>query len=521
MKKIILLGVWLILLFNFASASPSISFYHAPNTNYTASGFFNVSILSVSFDGINWIKFYENSILVKERSNCSGQKSCTLNTIIARPDNWYHYKACAESARGQESCTEKWLAFDSKGPASVRVTGMPLGWTSSKKIYADIECNDITGSCDMASYRFKIYSNSSQPDICPTNYDEYSRWAPLHIVNHAWVCAAAKGWDNVPGFSSAPEEFKVRIKCNYSSDCNLNHWIELPFCQNNGIWQKYREYECKNPGTDLSYCESNDRLMFVQECAHLCYNGVCVNPPIKCVTDSDCGADSVAASRYCSDGSIYENYRTWACNNPGTNDAYCSYNDEVQLKLICDAGCLDGKCISVTCNDDSDCGYDKWIGMPYCNGDDIYQKFRTWNCVNAGTADSYCDYSDNDKLKEPCAACSGGVCVDENNSEMSDIEVSYLIMQTRNPTAGNPVTLAFKLKNKGYETVNDIEWELKSGGTIIRGAVQRLSGGQSIIIMRKITYQGPRDYNAVVDPDNKITESNEENNQAVLSITIN
>jgi len=71
---------------------------------------------------------------------------------------------------------------------------------------------------------------------------------------------------------------------------------------------------------------------------------------------------------------------------------------------------------SIECFQDSDCGQDEWLGGPYCGlGDNVYQVFKDYTCLNPGLGSSSCDLSIGPVLKEECAfGCDNGVCLESN-----------------------------------------------------------------------------------------------------------
>jgi hypothetical protein len=84
--------------------------------------------------------------------------------------------------------------------------------------------------------------------------------------------------------------------------------------------------------------------------------------------------------------------------------------------------------IEPECYQNSDCGTDGWIGTDSCNGDDVWNTWRTFTCSNPGTSSSSCSSSDNAQLKETCQyGCSSGACLPPNNVPLivdSDIQPS-------------------------------------------------------------------------------------------------
>ncbi|MBD3354944.1 hypothetical protein GF361_03085, partial [Candidatus Woesearchaeota archaeon] len=309
------------------------------------------------------------------------------------------------------------------------------------------------------------------------------------------------------------------FECSFNSDCwKENGWAGDEYCENGDIWQSYRRYKCYNPGTHESYCGYEEEEKEKRECDHGCSDGVCLSKEFTCSSDNDCGSDGYVGSSYCSEDDVYQVHRQWSCHNPGTSEAYCSYDDENELIESCSYDCVNGDCIASGCSVDSDCGEEKWIGSSYCNGADIYQIYGSWNCNN-GT----CEYSENEVLKENCGACLNGVCVDEygESNKTVDLSVSGFVVQyPDNPKAGETTIFAFALRNTGESAVK-AEWEIDTGEGIIKG-VHSLDAGDARVIARRLTYSAAGVYNTKVtaDPDGKIDESNEANNQEEISLVV-
>ena len=146
-------------------------------------------------------------------------------------------------------------------------------------------------------------------------------------------------------------------------------------------------------------------------------NYIGVSEPV-CSSDSDCGTDSWLGNEYCNGDNVWDTYRTWICNNPGTSSASCTHVNNNQLKESCADTCESGTCVGIECSSDSDCGTNSWLGSAYCNGNNVWQTYRTYTCNNPGTSSASCTYDDDEQLKESCAdTCESGVCVDDNPSE--------------------------------------------------------------------------------------------------------
>ncbi|MBD3249142.1 hypothetical protein GF336_03795 [Candidatus Woesearchaeota archaeon] len=67
---------------------------------------------------------------------------------------------------------------------------------------------------------------------------------------------------------------------------------------------------------------------------------------MECSSAADCGDNSWISSQYCSDGDVYQLYRTWSCNSGN-----CDYTDVSKLKESCSDGCIGGSCVDETLTD--------------------------------------------------------------------------------------------------------------------------------------------------------------------------
>jgi hypothetical protein len=77
------------------------------------------------------------------------------------------------------------------------------------------------------------------------------------------------------------------------------------------------------------------------------------------------------------------------------------------------------------CFYDSDCGTDGFIGDASCQGDDLYQDYETFECLNSGTNDAECSSTTEPRLIEECDfKCVDDECVGEC-SEDDDCHDDY------------------------------------------------------------------------------------------------
>jgi len=66
---------------------------------------------------------------------------------------------------------------------------------------------------------------------------------------------------------------------------------------------------------------------------------------IECSLNSECGVNGFVGNMFCQDNDVYQDYRTYLCNNPGTGLSNCGYEDVAQKVDECAYGCVNGECI--------------------------------------------------------------------------------------------------------------------------------------------------------------------------------
>jgi len=88
----------------------------------------------------------------------------------------------------------------------------------------------------------------------------------------------------------------------------------------------------------------------VQTCGanQICRNAQCLT--IACSTKSDCGTDGYINQPYCRGNSVYQDYVTYTCHNPGTTSSYCSSSTTARLIQTCSTNqqCMNGRCETTT-----------------------------------------------------------------------------------------------------------------------------------------------------------------------------
>ena len=79
---------------------------------------------------------------------------------------------------------------------------------------------------------------------------------------------------------------------------------------------------------------------------------------------------------------------------------FCNNNSFESLKLDCIGNCTNGSCGGIECSSDDMCGFDGWINGRSCNVEDVWQNYRTYDCLNPGTINSSCTYADDYQIQE-------------------------------------------------------------------------------------------------------------------------
>jgi len=67
------------------------------------------------------------------------------------------------------------------------------------------------------------------------------------------------------------------IICFKDSDCGNNGYVNERYCQDNNVFQDYKEFECNNPGTVSSSCTNSITSKLTDECSYDCHDGECID----------------------------------------------------------------------------------------------------------------------------------------------------------------------------------------------------------------------------------------------------
>jgi hypothetical protein len=148
-------------------------------------------------------------------------------------------------------------------------------------------------------------------------------------------------------------------------------------------------------------------------------NAMCVNTPIACADDMDCGTDGYTGAPVCQNGDVYQDFTSYMCTDGGSLSASCASSTQIQLKESCQYGCNNGACVNesqIVCFDDTDCGTDGFTGQPFCQGDNVYQDFTSYMCTDGGSLSASCSSDSDATFVEHCEfGCFGGTCANESD----------------------------------------------------------------------------------------------------------
>jgi hypothetical protein len=198
------------------------------------------------------------------------------------------------------------------------------------------------------------------------------------------------------------------VVCTQNTDCGIDGFIGNNFCSNGDVYGLFVSYFCNN-----NQCSNSANNMLVQDCLYGCLNGICLQQPLQCVADSDCG--SVSVERICIGTNIINRVTTPLCI--GNNCTALVVDNLVQQ---CVYQCVNGNCITPpACTIDSDCGSS--ISQIVCSGNNVVNITVTPQCIG-----NSCTSNTNNVTVQTCNyQCINGVCINPpiictQNSDCND-----------------------------------------------------------------------------------------------------
>lgn len=71
------------------------------------------------------------------------------------------------------------------------------------------------------------------------------------------------------------------IACFKDSNCGEDKFIGDKFCKDNNVYQNFKVFNCLNPGTSISICNSQVDAILVEQCIYGCNNATCNLKPVE------------------------------------------------------------------------------------------------------------------------------------------------------------------------------------------------------------------------------------------------
>ncbi len=169
--------------------------------------------------------------------------------------------------------------------------------------FSDFDCNAtsfckfIIGACG------GIGQCKTIPEECPLFYDPFCGCDGITYDNS---CIAEANRMSIKHKGEC-----INIECYTNSDCD--------------DWNDFTYDYCENPGTIHSKC---------------------IYKSINCSYDFNCGDDGWINDLFCINNSIFRTMKIYTCNNPGTEQSFCSSYEKNIFKLKCGdkEKCVKGEC---------------------------------------------------------------------------------------------------------------------------------------------------------------------------------
>tara|TARA_B100002003_G_scaffold247024_1_gene277765 strand:- start:307 stop:957 length:651 start_codon:yes stop_codon:yes gene_type:complete len=132
------------------------------------------------------------------------------------------------------------------------------------------------------------------------------------------------------------------LKCSDDIECG-NDFSEESYCIGDKVYEKVHEFSCNGR------CNENINRKLIEECFIGCFEGECINSFLfDCEFDFECGINDFVGDTFCSLDNVYQDYLTWTCLDPGTENSTCNISFNEQLVDDCGTslGCNEGMCIN-------------------------------------------------------------------------------------------------------------------------------------------------------------------------------
>ena len=237
------------------------------------------------------------------------------------------------------------------------------------------------------------------------------------------------------------------VVCNTNSDCGINRFVDIQFCQANNIYQNYITFTCNNPGTASAYCVSSTVPSFQKQCGQgeVCYYGSCVDSRSL----SDAPSYNTNSNNYYPQNSYNQtsyyvkHYRT-GCYKNGIYwyDSYGSIQDiykNCASDNSCNVdSCSDNICVNRLKCDGSTCQKGSADYIKYCGGKDATLSPAPSNITPVKTPAPSAEIKQDNSIISILGKKSGDKDWMKNFSARAGDKLDFMI--TINNVSGNPIS---------------------------------------------------------------------------------
>jgi len=278
-KEIFFLMVGLILVvgfINFVLASDVV--YIVKKSSNVDSGFVDVfsemglSVDVVESQDIQSVNFSDYRVIFVGDERLRNVEDILVDKYPSVIANRYYGKAFGLSNAGISKLSSTSFLKIKKGFDLIDVYNSACFWFKKINLaYYYIPVRYSNGLMDSVATTFVGYDKELGDVIAYSNSGVNKCFFGI-VESDYWTSDAKNLFKDCVGFAlsySAPV-------CYYDSDCGEDGFVGEKYCINDSVFQEYLNYQCNNPGTKESYCESFSEDKFIEDCEFGCYGGVCL-----------------------------------------------------------------------------------------------------------------------------------------------------------------------------------------------------------------------------------------------------
>ncbi|MBM3303953.1 MAG: hypothetical protein FJY76_02560, partial [Candidatus Aenigmarchaeota archaeon] len=348
--------------------------FNATKAGTGSIGLAGVTLVNELLQTVAGVTTNNGTVVVSSPANQSPQSQWASAASSAEyyNDNW---KAAFATGANDGSCNSwkansAWCKKTASGNGSIELTFSSSVYASGLEIYFN-----GASQADFDAARVELVKDDGSSD---TVWQGTNRNCVLGVTFAAKSYLARKvRVTTKPGYWGCVDAVRLTGYEGNQTACNES-WV----CSN---WGTCIGNQQTRTCIDMNNCSTqNSKPATNQSCN------------VTCTKNSECGTDGWVGNASCSGNDVFQNWRTYTCNNPGTANASCSNTDTPTLKQDCGSSYCEG-----------------WQAN-YCKGNDVYRKR---NCYNKGCSNGAC-FSDltieEEKVSSCQYGCNNGVCASQS-----------------------------------------------------------------------------------------------------------